>query len=209
MSNSANFIAGFSLPTVFLGWDEIYSVTANGFSDFAGNHPIALASLKMKAPPDVVTELGFEPSAAGASLAGGIVTDGTNGPVIVGTRSLWAKASFTARLAVAPGDTVVRFSYRYAANPLSSASFPQMPVQLGARGAPIVSTSLPADNGPRTAFPATGQPTLSLSPVLEATLKLPAGAKDEVVLTHVVPNYSCGLPPPPPPGIVIDDLRVE
>jgi hypothetical protein len=209
MKNSANFIAGFTLPPVFLGYGESYTVVANGLQDFAGNISKSGPLLTTKPAPPLLAEVGFEPATAGESLGGGQVTDGTNGPVIAGARSLWAAASLTVRLPVSPGDTVVRFSYRYGANPISSASFPQMALLLGARGAPVVMTSLPADNGPRTAFPATGQPTLSLSPVLEATLKLPTGAKGEVTLARVVPNYSCGLPPPPPPGILIDDLRVE
>ncbi|MDB4981984.1 MAG: hypothetical protein JWM82_2736, partial [Myxococcales bacterium] len=207
-SNGLNFRSGFAMPKVFLGYGETYTVVANGLADFAGNISKSGPSIEMKPAPPLAAEDGFE-SLAPASLAGGIVSDGTNGPVIMGTRSFWAASTFALRLAVKPGDSVVRFSYRLVGDAFSAAPFGAQGLLLGARGAPVSGASLPDDNGARTLFNPPGQAAITLSAVHDASFPLPTGTTNEVVLTRVVSSFICGLPPQPSPGLVIDDLRAE
>jgi hypothetical protein len=110
------------------------------------------------------------------------------------------------RLAVTPGDSVLRFSYRL----VNPSGFSNTLYAVASPGGKIQWTTPVPDSGITTTqamFP-TGQH--AVAPVTTAELPLPADATNEVVFARVVPGVTCGgLFPPPQAGLIIDDLRVE
>lgn len=209
--------SGFGLPKVLLKYGETYRVAEAGLTDFAGNIAKAGPSFTTRPAPPLIVEDGFE-SVAAQTLGGAIVADGTNAPVLAGKRSLYVPPSgggegpvsqLALRLAVNPGDTVIRFSYRVVG--LNSSPFGAvLSFLVAGAGTPVAGRVLPADTQPRTEFRLSPQTVVYVSAALEkAELPLPAGTHGEVFLDRVGGSSWCGLPPPPTLGIVIDDLRVE
>ena len=219
-SSSSNFVNGFLGPYRMLRYAEAYRLVVDG-ADFAGNRASEVTFRTLVLPP-LVAEDGFE------SLTGSIegmemakVLTSRSGPPISGDQSLYvapvpfgppAPTQLALRLAVAPGDTVVRFSYRS--------------VDSGQYGDPsryLVSTMGGTVND-RTLAGATEPTTVAtivdygadrsvtLGPTTTAEIPLPADATTEVVFARVT-GYAgggCGYDfYPPTPGIIIDDLRVE
>jgi hypothetical protein len=113
------------------------------------------------------------------------------------------------RLAVAPGDTMVRFNYRTVKLSTTSFSYGET-WMLGSVGETPTAIALPAASGTTTTVAAGGM-SWTLGPVSMASFPLPAGAASEVVLqrTFKLPASLCGRPSSGVDGIIIDDLRVE
>src|SRR5204862_5367185 len=115
------------------------------------------------------------------------------------------------RLALAPTDAVVRFSYR-AVNPppyLWTSADPNY--LLGTPDSEIRSARI----GTYTASPSSaiipGVGQVSLGPVTKTEFPLPAGAiaAGEVTFARRLPACCGGLPAYPVAGLILDDLRAE
>jgi hypothetical protein len=219
-SPNTEFFAVQLSKSKLLRYGEQYHLSVDGITDFAGNaaSPVSVQFTTAAAPP-LVAEDGFE-STTGAMLGGAQILAGTGEPVLTGARSLYIPASgggapsgprpqrtqLVLRLAVTPGDTVVRFAYR-TVNPSTVSTgtiiFVAVP---GGGGAAQNVTSAPT---PTTAATVAGQ-AVSLGPPAMAEIPLPADASSEIVIARIAYGTGCsGLPPPPIEGMIIDDLRVE
>jgi len=213
------FVTGFAMPAaILLRYGETYTVDIGGLADFAGNLAASTNALTFntKPPPPLVAADGFE-SVTDTMLGGAEVLSGTGDPTISGSRSLYIPpvtmyalpptTQLALRIAVAPGNTLLRFSYRNVTTaPIApfGANF-----KVASVGGSIVSASLPAPVGTGTSAMIDGV-SVTVGPVMTATINLPADAAGEVVLARITQwGGSCGLPYPPPAGIIIDDLRVE
>ena len=213
--------AAFSFqPSPFKMWryGEQYSIAFDGLVDFAGNAypPGGGVTLTIASAPPLVAEDGFE-SATGSTLAGAQLLTGTGAPIITGTRSLYVPplpdvltagrvqmTQFALRIAVAPGDTVLRFSYRE----VNPNSFPGSFFLMGSEGGQVVSPSLPPTQSTTTAT-ISGTGTVQLGPITTAEFALPPDAAGEVTLTRIVRGAGTSMPAPPVTGLIIDDLRAE
>jgi hypothetical protein len=201
-------------------FDDRYTLMAESLVDFAGNRASAVFTFTTGSPPPLVAEDGFE-SATGTTVAGAQVLSGAGAPVISGTRSLyipslqaqpgsgWNEATQLAlRLALEPGDKVLRFAYRTVNADLS----PSQPFYLMAsEGGQIVYQMLFATTATTTiaTFPGGGQ--ASLGPIMTAEFALPPDAVREIVFTRNL-RACCGggtHPVMTAAGIIIDDLRAE
>jgi hypothetical protein len=104
---------------------------------------------------------------------------------------------------------VLRFSYRNVSTAVASTSYGAN-FKVASVGGSIVSTALPYPeaNGP---FDVVIDGTaVALSPVMTATINLPADATGEVVLARITQGgSSCGAAIALPSGLIIDDLRAE
>jgi hypothetical protein len=211
------YLTQYGKPLVLLRYDEPYIVDFGlGIGDFAGNLSGSTSQLTFttRAAPPLVAADGFE-SVTDAALGGAQVLSSTAGdPTITGTRSLYvpptsvpvtqASTQLALRLAIAPGDTVLRFSYRMVnASTTTNAYF-----EVGTVGGTIV-TSVPPLGGTSTTTATVGGTQVTLGPVATATIALPGDTGAEIAFQRVTSATHCGLPSPPTPGIIIDDLRAE
>jgi hypothetical protein len=212
---------GFAMPVTSLRYGQTYWVATEGASDFAGNAARADADYRFttRAPPPLVPEDGFD-SATGETLGGGILFAGAAAPVIAGTKSLYLPTAgsfgpprrlttLALRLALKPGDKVVRFSYRLVT--ANSGFFTTATFGVASPGGKIVVASLPQPPTTSVATPVNipGQGSLQALPASTGELALPPDAAGEIVFVRFVSEGTCGGPPSPIPGIIIDDLRVE
>lgn len=217
--DSGGVLTGFHVKTErALRYDATYTLAVTPGSDLAGNAGRKLPKLQTLASPVIAAEDGFE--GAGPTLGGTQVVQAPALPPIAGTRSVYlagnfaagasAGRRFTVRLAVAPGDKVVRFSLRpvfqfqQTAIPYGSA------IRVAVPGGSIVEAPLPGAETPTVRHDSgMGGPPLWLGKTVAIEVGLPADAKDEVVFDAAVgPGGVCGLITPVP-GYLIDDLRVE
>jgi hypothetical protein len=205
-------------PPGLLPFDQSYTVDIANVTDFAG-HPATTDGLLFfgsGAAPMLVAADGFE-SQTDMTLPGtASFVSAPNFPIISGVRSLYvppeggqpgyAVRTFALRIPIAPGATVLRFSYRILlrdTTPGASATY-----VVGSVGSPLVTTMLPTTNG--TTEPVTiGGTAFTLGPLATATINLPDPHAAEVMLARTVQPPPCGRPLPPPGGIIIDDLRTE
>jgi hypothetical protein len=223
-ATSGQAIAAFSfpLPRTLLRFGETYHASLAGIPDFSGNVGRAaddFAFTTIAAPP-LVAEDGFE-SATGTSLGGGQILSGAGAPTISGTTSLYVPLAATnviyplpskvtqlaLRLALNPGDSVLRFSYE-----LVNPTLPMMTTFLLASvGGAITAPTLPAaDKTPTTTATIPGTGTVTIGPVTTGELPLPPGASGEIVLELVIPGSTCPvLGVAQHAGFIIDDLRAE
>ena len=211
------FIVTFGKPNILLRYGETYTVDLNGIADFAGNRaaPTNALTFNTKAAPPLVAADGFE-SVTDATLGGAEVLSGAGAPTISGSRSLYVPPGTTVgmppttqlalRVAIVPGNTVLRFSYRNVT--LSPTATFGAQIKVASVGGSIVSMVLPDGNGQATAA-VIDQTSVTLGPLMTAAIGLPDGAAGEVVLARTTQWVSCGLPYPAAPGIIIDDLRAE
>jgi hypothetical protein len=111
------------------------------------------------------------------------------------------------RLPIAPGDSVLRFSYRTVTlNPTTPLSAEYV---VGSVGGTIVTTQLPPDESEATPAVINGD-TVLLGPLMAAAIELPEDTDGEVLFVRNTAGEDCGLPDPAgPSGIIIDDLRAE
>lgn len=219
MSSDGQAVHGFQKPNIVLRYGEGYGVVTNGLVDFAGNlGPVAAGTFTTRALPTRVSEDGFE-SAADGPYAGGQLVSGAGWPVLAGTRSFYwpampggpppAVPPWSLRLALAPGDTVVRFSYRVVA-PYGGSGFWSLALWVGAIGASSAGYSLMAESGALPAFQLPNQSAIYLGELRTAELPVPVGATGDIVIEPIgSTGASCSTPPRPTPGLIIDDLRAE
>jgi hypothetical protein len=209
----------FSNAGVALRYDETYSLRG-ALTDFAGN-PAAPFQFKTRAAPPLVPEDGFE-SVTGSMFAGAAVLQGGPLPPISGQTSLMLNTGFgggfgflpydlgpsmAVRLAVAPGDTVIRFAMRLiAADPVDRAAFDGVVLTASPGGSVAASQDLGATEFTRTSLPSLGD--VFFSPVRTIEMPLPADARGEIAFEIVGRTFACTRPPSPT-VLVIDDLRVE
>ena len=210
-------VNAFESPGTLLRYDERYVVQFAGTADFAGNLARMRDELQFttRPAPPLIAEDGFE-STTTATLGGAHVVTATDAPAISGGRSLYilpttggglgGQTQVALRLVVAPGDSVLRFSYRF----VNPSGFSNTRFAVASPGGTIQWTTPVPDSGITTTqamFPSGQYP---VGPVATAELPLPADATNEVVFARVVEGVTCGgLFPPPQAGLIIDDLRVE
>jgi len=213
-----SFITAFVKPSIVLRFGEQYSIDMSGVIDFAGNAAVApstggLTFATAPLPPLVAAD-GFETTTA-TSLGGAELLSGPDDPIISGTRSLYLPSgeSFTSqatkttlafRLAVSPGASLLRFSYRI----VNPANTDYSYFAFGSVGRSIGSASLSYQSGSTMATIA-GTP-VELGPLSNFAVSLPADVTDEIVVERISPrDYCVGFGSHPTQGIIIDDLRAE
>lgn len=206
----------FEKPKVMLRYAETYAVDIDGLSDFAGNPPTVEGNISFgtREPPALLAEDGFESLEGESLLSNARVLSPMGAPIIAGARSLnlfpgsasgLLGTQFAVRLAIAPGDSVLRFSYQTVSTSATGGDDAEFLVT--SPGGAIVSTVLPA-SGARTPARIYFEDVM-LGPLTTATIELPADAAGEVVFMRAVANPLCEGPQPDPVGFIIDDLRVE
>jgi hypothetical protein len=218
LSSDGRVLSGFRTPAVVLRYGVQYEMFTSGLLDFAGNpasHNGPFKFTTRDAPP-LVAEDGFE-SAPDGPLGGALVISGAGAPVLAGSKSMLLPAlpefgtasSLYLRIALGPGDQVVRFSYRVVA--LSASGYVLSPTLLvGAVGAGTGALMLAPETGPFTSSEIPNQPTMFVGAVKTAEIPIPAGSTGELVIERAATSSAgCGLPPPPAAGLIIDDLRAE
>ncbi|HMF43564.1 MAG TPA: hypothetical protein VKQ32_22980 [Polyangia bacterium] len=216
----AGFVALFYKPDVLLRYGETYNLDISGVRDFNGNAavgstPDSLTYTTRPLPP-LVAQDGFE-SVTDATLGGAEVLTGAGDPIISGARSLYVAPisavgvpaltiQFALRLAVAPGDTVVRLTYR-GVNP-NALTTPEFVV--ASVNGPIASASAVGPNGNGTFATIDGTQVL-LGPIGTASIPLPQNVSGEIVIACWMDATTlCNTPQPTEiSGIIIDDLRLE
>jgi hypothetical protein len=213
----------FFTPYVLLRYADHYRLVVDGIADFAGNAAVGLEFDTPPKPP-LVPQDGFESASPADGLAGAQVIDGTGLPVITGGKSLYGPnepldpqkcflgqvhgTPFALRLAVPPGATVVRFSYREVSSHLGGSS--NHGAAVGVEGGAIASSTVTFMGGPSAAVMKIDLPngtTAFVGPVGTGEVELPPGVGDEVVFTPGA--FIDGCDDPDPTGLIIDDLRVE
>ena len=213
-SGSGNFVSGFLGPSQLLRYGEQYQLVVDGAVDLAGNIAIAGGQFTTHPMPPLIGEDGFESSPAlGDGLAR--LVDSRVGPPIAGETSLYVppgvapevSTHLVLRLAVAPSDRVVRFSYRtvhtnYTTDRASYRVFT-------AEG--DMSTWAVPPDGVEPTPAQIGAEDVYLGPIETAEIPLPAGAAGEVYFARTTETltFNCFVAGYPATGIMIDDLRVE
>jgi len=214
---AGTFVTLFQKPAQVLRFATQYQILPDGITDFAGNPATASAlTFTTRPQPPLSPEDGFE-SVTGTTFGGAQVLSSASAPTIAGGKSLYIAAStstqpvLAVRLALAAGDTVVRFSYRTVRPSPTSFGFVSSWL-VGSVGGEFAVARQPTDDGATTSATIDGA-SVTLGPIMTASFPLPAGAANEVVLQRTppaAPNVGCGLPRPISwDGIIIDDLRVE
>lgn len=215
---SIGVVMGFRKPDQALAYGATYRLTVAPAEDLAGNVATAFPTISTVAPPAMIAEDGFE--GAGTAAGGAPIVERPLLPPIAGSRSAVVAAQdvastvlraqparFTARLVLQASDRVVRLSVR----PLTvyGGSAPAT-LRVAVPGGPIVTQQLPTIGSMRTMHTVPGGPVVSLGPVQQIEVALPAGARDAVVVDvrGSNPGTSCGLFPPSA-SYLIDDVRAE
>jgi hypothetical protein len=206
----------FESGPVVLPPSEGYTVTVDGLLDFAGNSGISSGALRLAGwrTPPVLLEDGFE-SPTESALAG-VVAGGDLAP-LTGARSFYlgdlrapgAAANHIAqylfvRLALNPGDKVLRFAYRTVA-PRDGLGF-DISIDMGTVGRSIGGVSGVSLLTPSTPTTWSTGETVYLGDVRTMETPLPTDAAEELVLmllTNVDPTATDAT------GLLIDDLRIE
>jgi hypothetical protein len=219
-SSPDGFVALFYEPNVLLRYGETYRLDISGVVDFAGNAAVGSATDSLTfttrpAPPLVAAD-GFE-SVTSATLGGAEVLSGAGDPIISGGRSLYVPPAspvgaavvmtqFALRLAVAPGDTVVRLAYRV----VNPNGFTTQFFAVASSGTKISTGD--GSGGGGGAFVTIDGTEVALGPIATASIPLPDNAAAEVIVAGMTDaNYSCSSGPQPTElsGVIIDDLRSE
>jgi hypothetical protein len=216
----ATSVRGFGVPYA-LRHGETYTLVTDHVADYAGNKPAAPVTFTTRAAPPLVPEDGFE-SITGTMFGGAGVLRG--GPLmpIAGQTSLLLNTgygggfgflpydlgpSLSVRLAVAPGDTVIRFEEQLIAPDPIDAAFFAGAINFGSVGGIVGSTTNVAGTGfAKVTLPQLGD--VYLSPVETLELPLPADAAGEITF-EIVGQIGLCDPPPSPTVLVIDNLRTE
>jgi hypothetical protein len=221
IDNQERATRAFLVPNVMLRAGETYTLVTDAVVDFVGNKPAAGASFSTEAAPPLVPEDGFE-SVTGTMFGGaGVLRGGTLTP-IAGQTSLLLNTGFgggfgflpydlgsslKVRLAVSPGDTVVRFDDELIApDPIDQASFVGA-IRVASTGGDVgAAMNVDGKDFAKVTLPQDGD--VYITPVTTYEIPLPAGAAGEVTLEIVGVTFACGLPPSPT-VLVLDNLRVE
>jgi len=214
-------VSGFRTPGIALRYSTTYQLNVAPWTDLAANAGGALPKVVTVAPPPEVAEDGFESGTA--TVGGAAVVDATQLPPISGQKSivvtsgslpqlpaLASSRRFTARLAVAAGDTKVRVALRRVAAVPQAINY-GLVVQIAVPGGAIVYAQLPQTEMLTTEYKVpgmAGNSKLWLGDVQIIELEIPAGAGPDIVFSASMSPGGCGLPLPGA-GILIDDLRAE
>ena len=220
MNDDKSMVVGFSGPGGVLPSGDVFSVALEGLVDFAGQRGTSGMALQLPgfAAPPVVPEDGFE-SATGAQLGGAVIITGVGDlKPIAGARSVYFGAAgvpvppegrfssaLRVRLALEPGDTKLRFSYRTVSITPGYAAR----VAIGSVGhvAKLFDGISSIADGTPISLPA-GPATLGAVKTMEVAL--PADVTDEVIVEFDTSVLLCGgFTVPPQSGLLVDDLRVE
>jgi hypothetical protein len=180
-------------------------------ADLAGNAAGTWPTLTTQ-PVPLIPEDGFEGDAA-PLLEGAQLVGADRAPPITGSRSLLFpprqntggfNARFSARLALSPGDRLLRAKVRVV---VDNPQWTQEEIFLGVHGASAdpLWIRMPDATG-ASCEPAGASPCYT--PAADLELPLPATSATEV-LVDLNRRVACGFPPPPAPGYLIDDLRIE
>ena len=220
-------LLGFSLDNpVMLRWGEVYKVESVGVADLAGNAFAFATPPTQTTPPAPILqpENGFE-NAAGTMYGGGGVLKGGPLAAITGTTSLLVGntdtflsykvgTAITVRLAVAPGDTVVRFDTRLFApnqpNPDDGSGAFRGVMFVGAVGQEIQSAG-DVIGDTFTMVSLAGGGAAWQSEVGTTEIPLPPGASGEVSLEILQEPFGppgCGAPQQTI-VMAVDNVRVE
>jgi len=213
---SSSFVRIFYGPGTLLRYGQGYQVLVDGITDFQGLPASGGAAFTTRSAPPLVGEDGFE-SASGTMLGGAQILTGNGAPTITGARSLYippiastgapvvrpAVTRLSLRLAVASGDTVIRFAYRLV-NPSGA-----LAIYFASEGGKIGTAQIGSGATSTETASIPGQGAVSLGPIVTAEIPLPSDVGTEVVLAEILPGLNGGLPAPPVSGVIIDDLRVE
>ena len=215
-------VSGFDLPDVVLPPGTAYSVVADGLVDFAGNSGAPDAPLRLGAVADapLAPEDGFESVTSSTFGGAGVVRLSDLAP-ISGDQSLYVGGVGTpghdiymqgpellVRLAMQPGDTKLRFTFRTVSAAFDARVFDGT-VRVGSPGgkrsdryvtfqAPPSSATVKFDDGTTVAIG--GDQMLEVS--------LPPDAHDVVVVAIAARDQGCGAPSPAV-GMIVDDMRLE
>lgn len=215
-------VLGFSGPNVLPGAAG-FTIAFDGLTDFAGHTGAAGPPLRLDgfAAPPLIAEDGFE-SVTAAQVDGAAVI-GASAPVapISGTQSLYLGGTnapaipgakfgprLNVRLAVQPGDTKVRFSYRTIS---SFTGAVVANVDVGSVGhAPAATQTIVSQPGTPPAPWVDGQ-VVTVSAAATQEIMLPPDVTREVVVSIGPASINCGGPSPPAPvtGLELDDFVVE
>jgi hypothetical protein len=221
LTEDGQALYSFQKPNIVLRSGAAYRVITTGLVDFGGNSGQGAAAVVVdtRAAPPLIPEDGFESVADGA-LGGSQVVSGAWWPVLAGTKSLYSPALFSGigalppytplalRIALAPGDQFVRFSYRVVAQ--SETTFVWGPtLTIGAPGSAAGAVMLASESGTFAPFQPANQATIYLGELKTAEIPIPAGSTGDLLIQRVESFTTCGLPPPPAAGIIIDNLRAE
>jgi hypothetical protein len=209
----------FQAPGVLRRFGEQYRLSPAGAHDFAGNAVNAEPAFTTNVLPDVLVQDGFE-SAQQQDVGGGAkLLEGASPPVIAGTKSLYIPPQegqfstttplFVWRLAVKPGATFIRFSYRTVDVPSGAKYGIAIGFGVGSVGKTVFWSAPVETNAPKVGLPLPDRPDLLVGPLYEAKLGVPTDATDEVFVAGYGGTATCILPSPPQQGIIIDDVRVE
>jgi hypothetical protein len=149
------------------------------------------------------------------------VLSGSGAPTIAGTRSLYMPPltsippgtgdvrQLVARLAVDPGDTVLRFSYRIVVPANSTASgFGQARYQVASQGGMVISGVPSIITAPTTVATIGSYGDFMVGPLATADIDLSFDVIDEVTFMRIAPGGS-GLFSFSVAGMILDDLRLE
>jgi hypothetical protein len=204
-----------------LHYGETYTLQTDHVTDFAGRMPAAPVTFTTRAAPPLVPEDGFE-SVTGTMFAGAGVLKG--GPLmpIEGQTSLLLNTGFgggfgflpydlgpslAVRLALSPGDTVVRFEAQLIApDPIDQASFVG-DLRWGSEGGTVgAAENVDGSGFTKVTLPALGD--IYLTPVKTVSLPLPADATGTITFEIIGQTFTCDAPPSPT-VLVLDNLRVE
>jgi hypothetical protein len=214
-------VSGFSKPDVVLPPSDGFVVALDGLVDFAGHAGAADTPLRLApfgAAPLVPAD-GFE-SAMGAELGGATVISAGAIPPITGGKSVYFGPSsapappgvtvgrvLRVRLAVPPGGTKVRFSYRIISSTNGGGFAGQ--VRAGSVGHAATSQALGAIATGTTDVWPDGQ-SVWLSAVATQDVTLPRDHTDEVAVSvEAVGVGGCFDIGAVPAGLLVDDMRVE
>ena len=223
-SSDGMYAIGFEQPRGMLRFDETYTFAADSYLDLAGNAGVdpPLPAFKTIAVPPLLPEDGFE-SATGTSVAGASIIEGGAPLAIAGARSVIignrvsspdlpqaAANVLLARLPIASGDRVVRFTYRVISTYQTVADYFPGIVTAGVPGVGATGLAPITSQTPGVAavvLPSGGTLYLGATSTAEIPLPTTSGATEVAVQIGTRPP-SCGLPPPPT-SLIVDDLRVE
>jgi hypothetical protein len=214
-------VTALAVPGQALRAGETYTMKIDGVADFAGHAVAQAPTFTTRAAPPLAPEDGFE-GVATPTLGGAGVLRGQPLMPIAGATSLILNTgvgggfgflpymlgpSLAVRLAVSPGDTVVRFERTIVAtSALPRGRFYGTTRVASPGGAIGVGPALEATDLVQVTLPLDGDVFVSSAWTIE--VPLPAGTKDEVTFEIIGDTAGCGLPPPST-ALIIDDLRVE
>jgi hypothetical protein len=215
-------VRGFTKPDVVLATGVGFAVALDGLVDFAGLQGSAATPLRLGsfAVPPLAPQDGFE-SVTSSELGGATVIDASAAPLapIAGAHSLYfgtmgapappgltVGTALRVRLAVQPGDSKLRFSYRM----LASSQFGGFSgaINVGSVGGTPAQDHFPLPPA-ATGMTWPDGSTVYVTDVFTEEIALPAGTTDEVLLSIDPFDSGCGGPTGPTGGILLDDLRVE